>query len=102
MQERFLAAQKEAGIIPDAPSVSTWDSTIIAVDALRALGTNATAEQVHTYVENLHDYYGVYGYYDYRDGNQRGINSLQNLLVVRWDPAKTYWVPVSELGGGVR
>lgn len=101
-QARFLTAQHDAGIMPDAPSVSTWDFTLMAVDALRALGTNATADQVRQYVGSLHDYYGVYGIYDFRDGSQRGLNGEQNLLVARWDPAKTYWVTVSDFGGAVR
>jgi len=99
VQARFLNAQKAAGIIPDSASVSAWDPAIILVDAFRALGTDATAEQIHAWIENLHDYYGAFGRYDFRDGSQRGIVSEENLVVGRWDPAIKYWVGVSDFGG---
>ena len=99
VQERFLSAQKAAGVVPDSPSVASWDPAVILVEAYRALGTDATAQQIHDWIENLHGYYGVYGVYDFRSVPQRGVLSVENTVVVRWDPAKTYWTPVSDFGG---
>jgi len=99
VQTQFLEAQKAAGITPDSPSVSAWDPAVIVVNALRALGTDATAEQIHTWIEGLHDYYGVYGFYDFRNVPQRGVLSVENCVVARWDPAKNYWTAVSDFGG---
>lgn len=99
VQDRFLRAQKADGIPPDAPSAAAWDPAVILVDALRAVGPDASAEQIHSWIENLHGYYGVYGYYDFRDGSQRGINSPENIVVARWDPQTTDWIAQSDFGG---
>jgi hypothetical protein len=36
--------------------------------------------------------------YDFRDGSHRGL-SQKDVVVMRWDAAKTNWVAVSKLGG---
>ena len=63
----------------------------IAVDALRHLGTNATADQIHDYVEGLHGFAGIQGVYDFRNGDQRGLGDAANALF-RWDAVKNDFV----------
>jgi branched-chain amino acid transport system substrate-binding protein len=75
-----------------------WDPASIVVAALRRLGPNATADQIRDYIANLHDWAGIIGEYDFRDGSQRGVGR-KNGIMVRWDPAKQTWTAVSKFGG---
>ena len=77
-----------------------WDAGLMMIDGLRKFGPSATAAQMHDYIENLHDFVGIAGSYDFRGGNQRGLTA-DNLVIMRWDAAKSDWVPVSGAGGKV-
>ena len=94
----FYNAYKAEGIDPDVGNNFSWDPAWILIDALRHLGTKATARQVLDYMEHLHGYAGTDGIYDYRGGDQRGIG-LSSLVISKWDAAKKTWVTVSEPGG---
>jgi ABC-type branched-subunit amino acid transport system substrate-binding protein len=82
----------------DSSSAETWDAAFILINALRALGTNATPDQIRTYISNLHDYYGPTGQFDFRIGNQRGLDA-GNAIMVRWDVPSISWKPISAPGG---
>lgn len=97
-QRAYYAAVKEQGLVPDTPSGNAWDPASIVIDALRHVGTNATADQLRQYILQLHGYAGISGIYDFRTGNQRGLGP-KDVLVVRWDDAKATWVGVSRFGG---
>jgi branched-chain amino acid transport system substrate-binding protein len=98
-QNEFLNAMHASGIAnPDPTHTFAWDATTIVVDALRHLGTNATAQQMHDYVEHLHDFAGLHSMLDFRDGSQTGLTPSAT-MVVRWEPATKAWVPVSAPGG---
>ena len=71
---------------------------MIVVDALRHLGPQATAKSVRDYILQLHDFAGVNGLYDFRRGDQRGIDP-QSSVVVRWDQSKDDFVTISKPGG---
>jgi branched-chain amino acid transport system substrate-binding protein len=98
VQTEFYDAFKAMGIVPDLSQSTAWDPILIAVDALRALGPDATAEQLRAYIANLHGFTGLAGEYDFRDGSQRGLTE-KNLLIMRWDPPKGTWTAVSGPGG---
>jgi branched-chain amino acid transport system substrate-binding protein len=100
-QLAFYRAFKEHDIDPDVPHNLSWDPALIVVDALRKLGTNATAKQLLEYLEPLHGVAGTNGLFDYRDGSQRGVG-LSSVVVVKWDPAKKNWSAVSDIGGKAR
>ena len=95
----FYAALAAVGVPnPDGTYSSCWDATNIAVDALRHVGPNPTAEAVRSYIANLHGFPGINGIMDFRDGQQRGYKDNAG-LIARWDaPTKTF-VPVSLPGG---
>jgi branched-chain amino acid transport system substrate-binding protein len=97
-QDQFYKAYAAQGITPDVGNNFSWDPTWILIDALRHLGTKATAKQVLDYVEALHGYAGTDGIYDYRGGDQRGLG-LSSLVICTWDHAKKTWVTVSQPGG---
>ena len=99
VQTAFYDAFKPLGITPDLIQSFSWDPAAIVVDALRALGPDASAEQVRAYIANLHDYTGINGAYDFRDGSQRGLTE-HNLMIMRWDTDRGTWSAVSGLGGG--
>src|ERR1019366_10601098 len=84
--EDFYAALALDGIT--APTVShafAWDPALIVVSALRTLGTNATATQIHDSIEKLRKFAGVGGIYDFGSNNQHGAGE-SGLLVLRNDP----------------
>jgi branched-chain amino acid transport system substrate-binding protein len=97
-QLAFYKAYNAQGIDPDVGNNFSWDPAWILIEALRHLGTKATAKQVLDYLEQLHGYAGTDGIYDYRGGDQRGIG-LSSLVICKWDHAKKTWVTVSEPGG---
>ncbi len=98
-QHQFIAAMNAVGVPqPDFSHVFAWDATMIVIDALRHLGTNATAVQIRNYIASLHGYAGINGIMDFRDGQQRGLTESA-ALVVRWSAVKRDFVPASKPGG---
>jgi len=71
---------------------------VLMITALRALGPDANATQIRGYIDKIHDFAGIAGVYDFRDGSHRGL-SQKDVLVMRWDGAKNNWIAVSKLGG---
>jgi branched-chain amino acid transport system substrate-binding protein len=98
VQAAFYSALREKGIEPDLLYSIPWDPVMVTVDALRHVGTNASAKQVHDYIENLHGFPGINGEFDFRDGSQRGIGA-DAALIVKWVPDTKEWIPVSGFGG---
>jgi branched-chain amino acid transport system substrate-binding protein len=97
-QDAFFAAMRAQNIAPDIGQNIAWDSTLVVIDALRHVGTKATAKQLLDYMEALHSYAGINGIIDYRDGSQRGLTG-SSAVIVQWSPAKSDWFPVSQPGG---
>jgi ABC-type branched-subunit amino acid transport system substrate-binding protein len=98
VQDTFYDAFKPLGIVPDLIQSFSWDPASIVIDALRTVGPDASADQIRQYIENLHDYIGINGIYDFRDGSQRGLG-VDSALIMRWDPEKLDFVTVSKGGG---
>jgi hypothetical protein len=74
---------------------------MIVIDAYRHLGPDATAEELKTFVDNLHGYAGTSGIYDFGDAEQRGL-TINALIIDKWDPVKQDFVPASLPGGAVK
>jgi branched-chain amino acid transport system substrate-binding protein len=100
-QTVYFDAFKAAGLVPDFASSLAWDPTLIVVDALRRLGTDASAQALHRYIEGLHGWTGIDGVYDFRDNPQRGIGE-NAMIVYRWDPSANRFLVASKPGGRVR
>lgn len=66
--KQFNAALKAQGVTPDNGYVFAWDPAMLLVDALRHVGTDASATQIRDYLEQLHGFVGINGVYDFRDG----------------------------------
>lgn len=85
---------------PDQVIASTWDPTMLVIDALEHTGTAASPAELRDYLLAVHGWSGVNGIYDFRNFPQRGIG--QNAVVmVRWDMSKQTWLPVSKFGGAL-
>ena len=98
VQNQFYSALRAKGIEPDLLYSIAWDPVMVVVDALRHVGTDASAKQVHDYIEQLHSFPGINGIIDFRDGGQRGLTASA-ALIVRWNPTTKEWIPVSKPGG---
>ncbi len=94
----YANGMKDNGMPQDFQTGMAWDPAMIVIDALKKLGPNATAAQLHSYIEDLHGYTGITGTYDFRDGSQRGLG-VDSTLIMRWDPTKQDFVSVSKAGG---
>lgn len=95
----FDHAFRSAGYEPDHALALAWDPALIVIAAFRKYGPNATAAQINDFIRNLHAWPGVAGTYDFRNGNQSGLDP-NSLVMVRWNPEHKTWVPVSKPGGG--
>ena len=93
----FDDAMNGAGIHIDGVTGFAWDGAAIVVDALRALGTDATSEQLRGWIASQKKYAGISGIYNYTT-DMHGLG-IDDVLLVRWDASKQTWVPASKFGG---
>jgi branched-chain amino acid transport system substrate-binding protein len=97
-QTAYFDALKSLGVKSDFGSDLGWDAPLLVVDALRRLGTGATAAQIHEYLEGLSGWPGICGVYDFRKIPQRGLGENSG-LIYRWDAATNDFVAASKPGG---
>ena len=97
-KEFFFKAFEGTDIKPDGPSTFAWDPAFLVVTALRKLDPNATADQLRDYLAKWEGVAGINGIYNFPKDPQRGLDET-NVVVTRWDAAKSTWVVVSEPGG---
>lgn len=97
-QDQFFSAMGAIGVKPDVLAAQAWNPVFVVVEALRRLPENATAQQVHDYIEQLEGFPGINGMMNYRDGGQRG-ESGDSALIVRYDANGPAFVAVSKPGG---
>jgi branched-chain amino acid transport system substrate-binding protein len=86
------------GARPGFPGQTDWDGGLLIVNAYRKIGFDATAAQIHDYIQNTRNYIGENGHYDFVASPQRGLDG-SSTVIVRWDPTKGTWVAASKLGG---
>lgn len=97
-QSVFFAALKSVNAKPDLLLTQAWDPTMLLIDALRHLGTNATTAQVRDWVLSQQSWAGISGLYDFKDGSQRGVGP-RALIMLRWDKGKQGFTAVSRPAG---
>ncbi len=97
----YVKAYRSIGVRPDIGDVLAYDPTMIVVDALRHLGTGATAVQIRDYILHLHGYIGADGVYDFSSGDQRGLGQ-NSVIVARWMADRNTWLQVSRPRGFLR
>ena len=86
-QSAFVDAFRLAGIRSEYSHVLVWDPAMFIVDALRKVGPDATAAQLHDYVQQLKVWHGNDGPYDFRAYPQRGLGPGA-ACVYEWVTAK--------------
>lgn len=91
---QFFKAFEGAEAKPDAASTFAWDPALLAVSALKALGPNATADQVRDHLLKLTGFAGINGVYDFAKHPQRGLDD-SNVVITRWDRGAGTWKIVS-------
>jgi branched-chain amino acid transport system substrate-binding protein len=94
----FYKAFDAIGAKPDEPSELAWEPAMIIVHALRTLGTEATAAQIHEFLAHLKGYAGADGVYDFERIPQRGLD-VSNAVVTLWSTQAQTWEVVSKPGG---
>jgi branched-chain amino acid transport system substrate-binding protein len=93
-----LAAFRAANVRPTVLHALAWDPSVLVVDALRTVGPDATAAQLRDYLEHLHGKAALTGVYDFRSGNQHGLNET-SVIIVRWEPKTAGFTALSGPGG---
>ncbi len=56
---------------------------MLVLDAYRHLGADASAAKMHDYLESLGNWAGINGFYDFRNGSQRGLGQ-SSMIVLQW------------------
>jgi branched-chain amino acid transport system substrate-binding protein len=100
-QNRYFQTLKAAGMRSDYGSTLIWDPVMLVISALRAVGPDASAEQLRNWLLNLHGWAGIDGLYDFRDGSQKGL-SMNAMVIYRWDQGRSAFVVSSGAAGAVR
>ncbi|HYL33729.1 MAG TPA: ABC transporter substrate-binding protein [Stellaceae bacterium] len=77
---------------------TSWDAGLIVVEGLRKLGPKATAAQLKDFIDNLTDFAGVDGIYDFKKYPQRGLGP-ESSIVTTYDAKAKEWVWISKSGG---
>lgn len=98
VQHQMYKLLASAHLKPDNATGTAWDPALIVVSALRKLGPGASAKQIRNYIDNLTDFPGINGLYNFKKIPQRGIN-ISSAIVVRYDPKGERWVWMSGPGG---
>jgi branched-chain amino acid transport system substrate-binding protein len=98
-KKKYVDAFQSIGLWPDTGSGTMWDATMIVVDALRRVGTDASPATIRDAIAHLRNYSGVYGTYDFVAVPQRGIDP-KKAVMVRWNAAQSSFEAVSQAGGG--
>jgi branched-chain amino acid transport system substrate-binding protein len=99
--EAFEAAMKATGqTVPDEGDALAYDPALILVAALRKLGTNATAAQIHGYISGLTSFAGVDGTYDFAASqpDNRGL-TIADIYIAEWSQSQHNWVAASGPAG---
>jgi branched-chain amino acid transport system substrate-binding protein len=100
--DQFNATMKAGGQpVPDEGNALVWDPALLVISALRKLGVDATAQQIHQYISSLTNYVGITGAYDFASKAQadnRGL-TIKSVYVTEWSKSKQDWVQVSGPSG---
>jgi branched-chain amino acid transport system substrate-binding protein len=98
-QRDFFEAHRAIGVRADFANGLAWDPSMIVVNALRTVGTDATSTQLRDAIEHTRGFSGIEGTYDFANGtNPWGLDE-RSVIVTHWDPLHRQWLAVSKPGG---
>jgi branched-chain amino acid transport system substrate-binding protein len=95
----FDTAVTTAGMHIDGVTGMAWDGAAIVIDGLRAIGPDATGEQLRDWITSQKNYVGISGVYDLGQKDDTHGLGIDDLIIVRWEPQKQIWIPASKFGG---
>ncbi len=101
MQHDMYAVLAKHGIKPDNNTADTWDAALITLSGLRQVGSDATPEQLRSWILAQKDFAGINGLYDFTQFPDRGL-SHDSTVLVTYDttgPEGPHWRWVSKIGG---
>lgn len=100
--QAFDNAMQAAGQkVPDEGDALAWDPGLLLVSALRKLGTNATASQIHAYIDSQTSFAGINGTYNFTDTSipdNRGL-TISSVYVAEWNKSQNAWTAASGPAG---
>ncbi|MGH9057488.1 MAG: ABC transporter substrate-binding protein [Acidimicrobiales bacterium] len=100
--KNFQSAMEATGeAVPDEGNVLAWDPALLFVSALKKLGVNATAAQIHQYLASLTDFAGAGGTYNFTDPSvpdNRGL-SIDSVFITQWNASAKNWTVASGAAG---
>ncbi len=99
-QTKYFDAFKAIGVKPNIAHTLAWDPAMLILDALRKAGPDAGADAINDFIQHQSGWIGINGSYNYTNGSQRGLG-IDDIVIDRWDPAKSEFVIVSKPGGSV-
>ncbi|MGH7225990.1 MAG: ABC transporter substrate-binding protein, partial [Gemmataceae bacterium] len=79
-QHAMYAILAEHHLKPDNMVATSWDAGLIVVAGLRKLGPKATAAQMKDYIDNLTNFPGVDGIYNFKKYPQRGLGPESSIV----------------------
>ena len=97
-QHTMYTELAKRGMKADNGVATSWDAGLIVIDALKALGPDATADQVRNYISNLTDFAGINGFYNFKARPDRGLG-VDSAIIVRYDVKDSAWVWLTQPGG---
>jgi branched-chain amino acid transport system substrate-binding protein len=100
-QSAYVSALRKFGLKPEAGYVTVWDPALLVMSALRALGPNAGADQVRTYLSELQGWVATQDVFDFKSYPQHGVG-VNSVLIMRWDKNTQAFVPASRRVGAIR
>jgi branched-chain amino acid transport system substrate-binding protein len=99
VQQDFYAVLRAGNMLPDNMAGTSWDAGMLVVDALRALGPQASARDLRGWIGSQTDWPGINGLYDFHAKPERGVQQKDTVLT-RWDAPSGRFVWASAPGGG--
>ncbi len=99
-QTRYFDAFKTIGVKPNLANTLAWDPALLVIDGLRKLGPDTSAEALNEFIQHQNGWVGINGVYNFTNGSQRGLG-INDVIMDRWDPAKSDFVVVSKGGGAI-
>lgn len=97
-KRKYFALFDQIGVRPDNGAEVVWDATMIAIDALRHVGPDASAEAIRSYISQLKGFAGISGVYDFPAEPQRGLKQGA-ALVARWNAGQKFFEAMTQPGG---
>ena len=101
VQHEMYAILAKHGLKADNNTADTWDAALITISGLRALGPDATADQLRKWILGLKDFAGINGLYDFTRYPERGLSHDTSALVryAPTGPDGAHWEWISQIGG---